>query len=116
MTSTTSGVLTKTSSTTKAPTVKKQASTEVTKVTSKIEPDNIKKIVHRVAKLASVTGILLLAFKLFMVVTERQKVRDEIFKTSNCPPLLSVAKSWRDTLIVMKTTPLCNQYVLENLE
>jgi hypothetical protein len=32
-----------------------------------------------------------------------------------CPSLLSIARSPRDTLIVMRSEPLCNSYVLETL-
>lgn len=33
-----------------------------------------------------------------------------------CPSLLSISRSARDTLIVMKAEPLCNSFVLENLK
>lgn len=33
-----------------------------------------------------------------------------------CPSLLSIARSIRDTLIVMRNEPLCNRYVLDNLQ
>jgi K+-transporting ATPase c subunit len=39
---------------------------------------------------------------------ERQKVA--------CPSLLSIGRSSRDTLIIMKVEPLCNEYVLNNLK
>jgi len=32
-----------------------------------------------------------------------------------CPSFLSIARSARDTLIVMRNEPLCNVYVLDNL-
>lgn len=32
-----------------------------------------------------------------------------------CPSFLSIARSARDTLIVMRNEPLCNSYVLDNL-
>ena len=32
-----------------------------------------------------------------------------------CPSFLSIARSARDTLIVMRNEPLCNAYVLDNL-
>ena len=32
-----------------------------------------------------------------------------------CPSFLSIARSARDTLIVMLNEPLCNVYVLDNL-
>jgi hypothetical protein len=33
-----------------------------------------------------------------------------------CPSFLSISRSARDTLIVMRNEPLCNRYVLENLQ
>jgi len=33
-----------------------------------------------------------------------------------CPSFLSIARSSRDTLIVMRNEPLCNRYVLDNLK
>ena len=33
-----------------------------------------------------------------------------------CPSFLSIARSARDTLIVMRNEPLCNSYVLDNLK
>jgi len=42
----------------------------------------------------------------------QQKERMEIA----CPSLLSIGRSSRDTLIIMKVEPLCNRYVLDNLK
>jgi hypothetical protein len=47
---------------------------------------------------------------------EADKVAKEIRKANVCPSVLSIARSARDTLIVMKAEPLCNEFVLENLE
>jgi len=33
-----------------------------------------------------------------------------------CPSLLSIGRSARDTLIIMRNEPLCNQYVMDNLK
>lgn len=41
-----------------------------------------------------------------------QTIRQE----SICPALLSISRSARDTLIVMKAESLCNSYVLNNLK
>jgi len=37
-------------------------------------------------------------------------------KEAICPSLLSIGRSSRDTLIVMKAEPLCNIFVLETLK
>lgn len=37
-------------------------------------------------------------------------------KDAICPALFSISRSARDTLIVMKSEPLCNDYALFNLK
>jgi hypothetical protein len=37
-------------------------------------------------------------------------------KETVCPSFLSIARSARDTLIVMRNETLCNSYVLDNLQ
>jgi hypothetical protein len=37
-------------------------------------------------------------------------------KDAVCPALLSIARSARDTLIVMKSESVCNEFVLEHLK
>lgn len=44
-------------------------------------------------------------------INEYQTTRAEAI----CPSLLSIGRSARDTLIVMKAEPLCNAYVLDRL-
>jgi hypothetical protein len=46
---------------------------------------------------------------------DQQAQQDEWTRVS-CPSLLSIARSSRDTLIVMKVEPLCNSYVLDSLK
>ena len=44
---------------------------------------------------------------------------DEITKSRQstaCPSLLSIGRSARDTLIIMRSEPVCNQYVMDNLK
>ena len=45
-----------------------------------------------------------------MVTAQEQR------KEAVCPSFLSIARSSRDTLIVMRNEPLCNRYVLDNLK
>jgi hypothetical protein len=47
---------------------------------------------------------------------EFDKAEKAVRKADICPSVLSIARSARDTLIVMKAEPLCNEFVLENLE
>ena len=40
----------------------------------------------------------------------------DVYKRVACPSLLSIARSSRDTLIVMKNVDTCNDYMMENLK
>ena len=53
--------------------------------------------------------------KVVMMFGEYTNTTHVEWKESACPALLSIARSSRDTLIVMKSEPSCNQYVMENL-
>lgn len=44
------------------------------------------------------------------------KAYDAKMTNIRCPSLLSIGRSSRDTLIIMKMEPSCNQYVLDNLK
>jgi hypothetical protein len=46
----------------------------------------------------------------------KQFERDGVRREAICPALLSISRSARDTLIVMKAETLCNSYVLDNLK
>ena len=46
---------------------------------------------------------------------EIQQVLD-IERGVTCPALLSIARTPRDTLIVMKNKPICVEYVFENMD
>lgn len=49
---------------------------------------------------------------LITTTNENENKRQEVA----CPSLLSIGRSARDTLIIMKVEPLCNDYVLDNLK
>jgi hypothetical protein len=55
-------------------------------------------------------------FQIAFMMHEANKIEKEIRKENVCPSILSIARSARDTLIVMKAEPLCNEFVLETLE
>lgn len=54
--------------------------------------------------------------KVFQWDNGRKKLQAAQWKDTSCPSLLSIGRSSRDTLIVMKVEPLCNQYVLDNMK
>ena len=43
-------------------------------------------------------------------------LNDTAKKETSCPTLLSISRSARDTLLVMKAETLCTQYVLDNIK
>lgn len=47
---------------------------------------------------------------------EDSRIQREERKGTVCPSLLSIARSPRDTLIVMKNEPLCAVFVLDSLQ
>ncbi len=55
---------------------------------------------------------------LYGVYAYNSEVRIQLTKRKEivCPSFLSIARSARDTLIVMRNEPLCNRYVLDNLQ
>lgn len=67
---------------------------------------------------STVIGIVILVgvTALFMSVMEQKNQQYLARKDVICPSYLSIARSPRDTLIVMRNEPLCNQYVLEHLK
>lgn len=61
----------------------------------------------------SIIGAIL--FIMGWAIQSGNKAKDE-WKEVACPSLLSIGRTSRDTLIVMKVQPLCNDYVLDNLK
>lgn len=49
-------------------------------------------------------------------IAEEAQAQHQARKEVVCPSFLSIARSARDTLIVMRNEPLCNRYVLDNLK
>lgn len=62
--------------------------------------------------IVTVVGAIYIHHTLATDVAEQQELR----KNAACPSLLSIARSSRDTLIVMKNEPLCATFVLDNLQ
>jgi hypothetical protein len=73
---------------------------------------NIKNVIRTVIWSSVVLSIMYAA----TVWYESHVITQDIKKHTACPSLLSIARSPRDTLIVMKSEPLCNDYVLETLQ
>jgi hypothetical protein len=60
--------------------------------------------------------ILIALGKLGLMGYTKRGEYNVVRKDAICPALLSISRSARDTLIVMKAEPLCNDYVLVNLK
>jgi hypothetical protein len=71
---------------------------------------------RKAIKIASVVVILGLVGKLTLVAMDARAAYNETRKLAICPSLFSIARSSRDTLIVMKAEPLCDVYMLDNLK
>jgi hypothetical protein len=50
------------------------------------------------------------------IYNEQQSKRQYEWQQIACPSLLSISRSSRDTLIIMKSEPLCSTYLLDNLK
>jgi hypothetical protein len=65
--------------------------------------------------LFGIGALLLFAYWMQEIAQEQYRLnqqRQEVI----CPSFLSIARSSRDTLIVMRNEQLCNGYVLDNLQ
>lgn len=65
------------------------------------------------SSLLIVVGALLWATQWSYTRTAQSRAQ---LQATICPSLLSIGRSARDTLIIMRNEPLCNQYVMDNLK
>lgn len=59
---------------------------------------------------------ILLIYKAGHTLYNKKVEQDISKKMTACPTLLSISRSARDTLLVMKSEPLCNQFVLDTIQ
>lgn len=64
----------------------------------------------------TITVALVFLGKGMMVLKAKDHAERERKAASICPALLSIGRSSRDTLIVMRAEYLCNDYVLKNFK
>lgn len=79
---------------------------------SSVTKDTIKKIINALVVAATVVVL----YKLLLFGYTRKLQQDDVKKNSACPTLLSISRSARDTLLVMRSEPLCTQYVLDSIK
>jgi hypothetical protein len=76
-----------------------------------------KKIDWSMVKYWGSTTVVIVALIYFAkMYDDKQTQRQFRWQQVACPSLLSIARSSRDTLIIMKSEPLCNSYLLDNLK
>lgn len=59
---------------------------------------------------------VLLLYKIGHTLYNKKIAYDVVKKDTTCPTLLSISRSARDTLLVMKAEELCTVYVLDNIK
>lgn len=73
-------------------------------------------MIKRIANVLTVIFFFITVGALAHSIGKKTKEANNARRDSVCPSLLSISRSARDTLIVMKAEPLCNYYVLDNLK
>lgn len=82
-------------------------------------PINVEKVSLSFKKFTNtvfLVGIAVAIVKIAFVLNDKRKVNENVRREMICPSLLSISRSARDTLIVMKAETLCNRYVLDSLK
>ncbi len=93
----------------------------MTTTTKSSSPKTTKKVVGnvRIKQALNVLYAALCITLLYKVGTSlyNAKVTNDVAKKgTSCPTLLSISRSARDTLLVMKAESLCTEYVLDNIK
>lgn len=60
-------------------------------------------------------GIVVYGMHLRKESAAREVARED-WRNVACPSLFSIARSWRDSLIVMKMEPDCNRYIIDTFK
>lgn len=93
----------------------KETSTEIFAV-DKQNTLTIHDINAKIAKSIVTLCLIIFGYFAYLQYTKRIITHDTMRKNAICPALLSLGQTTRDTLIIMKAEPLCNSFVLENLQ
>ena len=78
--------------------------------------NKVKTWFHNNRMVLTIAVIFAGVIKASMIFGEYTENKTEEWKNAACPSLFSIARSARDTLIVMKSHSECNKYVMENLK
>lgn len=83
---------------------------------SPINVETVTIVFNKVVRYVFAISVIVLGYKIVTVSIDKFSGRQEVRKDAICPSLLSISRSTRDTLLVMKAEPLCNSFVLDNLK
>lgn len=86
------------------------------KMLTKLRKINMSTDIEKFVKVVATVAMFVLIGIGFDAWSAGVHKKDMQRKEAICPALLSIGRSSRDTLIVMKAEPLCNSFVLENLK
>jgi hypothetical protein len=78
--------------------------------------EKTKKIINNVVFYSGISLTLAGAIYGAKQLNKQADIAANVRQQSICPALLSISRSARDTLIVMKAEPLCNGFVLDSLK
>jgi hypothetical protein len=85
-------------------------------IPGKEKPFNVHEVNAKIGRSLVTLCLIIFAYFVYTQYSEWVATQNTLRKNAICPPLLSVGRSARDTLIVMKAEPLCNSYILENFQ
>lgn len=78
--------------------------------------EKTKKIINDVIFWSGIALVMVSALYGIKYYNKQVEIAGVVRQQSICPALLSISRSARDTLIVMKAEPLCNGFVLDSLK
>lgn len=85
-------------------------------IMEKVKTINFKQWFFNITIFSAFGGALYWSIMFIREDNKNRAIALEERKNIICPSLLSIGRSARDTLIIMKNEDLCNSFVLENLK
>ena len=82
----------------------------------KVQVARITKIGKRILEIGFLIAVIVIAGRQYSKYKTESREQYVLEQAATCPSLLSIARSARDTLIVMKNKEMCTQYMLDHLE
>lgn len=95
---------------------KKVWKTNISTTPNKDTSVHIERVMWRTINIIFTIACVFLLYKLGVTLYNKKVAADTVRKNVACPTLLSISRSARDTLLVMRAEPLCDSYVLEHIQ